>query len=626
MNGTTTGQPEKELQNLKALLLKEYDAEKAAAIAQGKSMPLERKIRRGICWTTIRLGKSYFNSLNQYVVEVLRDSDDDIEPTFEPGKSVHFFHLIADETVYLPFVCTVNYADKKRLVVSLPDLAARQTLERIDNLGVELHFNELAYRLMFEALDRAINARDGRLLAFKEIFHGARKPSFAISAASSSFPWLNPSQEEAVKMVIRAKDVAIVHGPPGTGKTTTLVEAISETLMRENQVLVCAQSNMAVDWICEKLAERNINVLRIGNPMRVSDSMLAATYEHRFAAHPEYDKLWAIRKAIRDALAAHKKGDAAHQKISRLRERATELELRIDAQVFDEARVVASTLTGAANKVLTGKRFPTLFIDEAAQALEPACWIPLAKVGRVVFAGDHQQLPPTVVSQEAIKGGLAKTLMEHCVKKMPECVKLLTVQYRMNEKIMRLSSDWFYGGKLSCAPEVKFRGILDYDYPIEWIDTSEQQSDDFKEIFVGETFSRVNKGEALLTIESLKNFLSRLGKHRIEEERYDIGVISPYKSQVQLLRKLIKAEPSFKPFRHLISCDTVDGFQGQERDIIAISLVRSNDDAQIGFLNDLRRMNVAITRARMKLFIIGNYKTMSANPFYRKLYEYANDR
>jgi predicted DNA helicase len=310
--------------------------------------------------------------------------------------------------------------------------------------------------------------------------------------------------------------------------------------------------------------------------------------------------------------------------MERLKDRATELEIRINAELFGEARVIASTLVGSANRLLEGQKFGTLFIDEAAQALEAACWIPIRRVSRVILAGDHCQLPPTVKSIAALKGGLGKTLMERIVENHPETVTLLKMQYRMNEEIMRFSSDWFYGNQVVSAPEVRYRSILDLDIPMTWIDTSQFTVDglQFTEEFVGESFGRINKAEAELTLLVLENYFSKIGKQRILDERLDVGIISPYRAQVQHLRRLIKKREFFKPYRSLISVNTVDGFQGQERDIILISLVRANDEGQIGFLRDLRRMNVAITRARMKLIILGDASTMTRHPFYKKLYDY----
>ena len=353
--------------------------------------------------------------------------------------------------------------------------------------------------------------------------------------------------------------------------------------------------------------------------------MLSFTYERRFEAHPDYELLWSIRKAIRELRAHRKRGDDKyHQKLERLKERAIELEIRINAQLFGEARVIASTLVGSSSRLLEGQKFGTLFIDEAAQALEAACWIPIRRVSRVILAGDHCQLPPTVKSIAALKGGLGKTLMERIVENKPEVVTLLKMQYRMNEEIMRFSSDWFYGNQVESAPEVKYRSILDLDIPMTWVDTSQFTVDglQFTEEFVGESFGRIDKAEAELTLLVLENYFSKIGKQRILDERLDVGIISPYRAQVQHLRRLIKKREFFKPYRSLISVNTVDGFQGQERDIILISLVRANDEGQIGFLRDLRRMNVAITRARMKLIILGDASTMTRHPFYKKLYDY----
>ena len=619
------------LQRQRMLLEIEYNHEKEEFRKQTETMGVERKVRRGDAWFPVSIGRSYYNSLNQMVVEVMRQPGSDIEHNFEAGRPVCFFTIKNDTSTagakatkggsklqYLSFTATVSYAEQDRMVVALPDSGRIVDLQRQDALGVQLFFDETSYRLMFEALDRVIRARSGRLADLRDIFY-TKAPASRYTFDAMRFPWLNASQEKAVNEVLWAKDVAVVHGPPGTGKTTTLVEAIFETLRRESQVLVCAQSNMAVDWISEKLVDRGINVLRIGNPTRVNDKMLSFTYERRFEAHPDYPQLWSIRKAIRELRQQRKHADSWHQKMDRLKSRATELELRIRSSLFGEARVIASTLTGAANRVLEGEKYSTLFIDEAAQALEAACWIAIRKAGRVVLAGDHCQLPPTVKSIMALKGGLGKTLMERIVENKPETVTLLKMQYRMNEQIMKFSSEWFYHGMVESAPTVSHRGILDYDTPMMWIDTAEC---DGKEEFVGENFGSINRAEAELTLQPLQQYLEKIGKQRILEESIDVGIISPYRAQVQLLRKELRKREFFRPYRHLLTVNTVDGFQGQERDIILISLVRSNDGGDIGFLRDLRRMNVAITRARMKLIILGSSETMTSHPFYKKLYEY----
>lgn len=667
----------------RTLLQLEYYTEKEAFRKLTEQMGMQRKVKRGDAWFPLQVGKSFYNSLNQTAIEVFRTSDQDIEHNFEFGRPVMFFmvkkmgknenqgntalqqpenasdanHKVQNSNLkgqsikYFSFTGTVSYVDGDRMVVTVPDSAPLLELQQsTDPIGVQLSFDETSYKLMFEALDRVMKAKNNRLAYLRDLFYSHQKAG-RFSFEPMKFPWLNPTQERAVNEVLWAKDVAIVHGPPGTGKTTTLVEAINETLMRESQVLVCAQSNMAVDWISEKLVDRGINVLRIGNPTRVNDKMLGFTYERRFESHADYPQLWAIRKAIRELRKNRKKGsENYHQKMDRLKSRAAEIELRINAELFGEARVIACTLVGSAHHLLEGMKFGTLFIDEAAQALEAACWIPMKRASRVILAGDHCQLPPTVKSIAALRAGLGKTLMERIAENKPEVVTLLKIQYRMNDEIMRFSSDWFYGGKVESAPQIKYRSVLDYDHPITWIDTSNEENQitiegedapedsasassaasaanqnsdlNFKEQFVGESFGRINKAEAELTLLTLAEYFTKIGKQRVLEERIDVGIISPYRAQVQYLKKLIKKYEFFKPYRRLISVNTVDGFQGQERDVILISLVRSNDEGQIGFLKDLRRMNVAITRARMKLIILGNKDTMTKHPFYKKLWEY----
>lgn len=636
----------------RTLLQLEYYTEKEAFRKLTEQMGMQRKVKRGDAWFPLQVGKSFYNSLNQTAIEVFRTSDQDIEHNFEFGRPVMFFRSEGSEELkYFSFTGTVSYVDGDRMVVTVPDSAPLLELQQsTDPIGVQLSFDETSYKLMFEALDRVMKAKNNRLAYLRDLFYSHQKAG-RFSFEPMKFPWLNPTQERAVNEVLWAKDVAIVHGPPGTGKTTTLVEAINETLMRESQVLVCAQSNMAVDWISEKLVDRGINVLRIGNPTRVNDKMLGFTYERRFESHADYPQLWAIRKAIRELRKNRKKGsENYHQKMDRLKSRAAEIELRINAELFGEARVIACTLVGSAHHLLEGMKFGTLFIDEAAQALEAACWIPMRRASRVILAGDYCQLPPTVKSIAALRAGLGKTLMERIAENKPEVVTLLKIQYRMNDEIMRFSSDWFYGGKVESAPQIKYRSVLDYDHPITWIDTSNEENQitiegedapedsastsssvsaanqnsdlNFKEQFVGESFGRINKAEAELTLLTLAEYFTKIGKQRVLEERIDVGIISPYRAQVQYLKKLIKKYEFFKPYRRLISVNTVDGFQGQERDVILISLVRSNDEGQIGFLKDLRRMNVAMTRARMKLIILGNKDTMTKHPFYKKLWEY----
>ena len=660
----------------------EYEQEKESFQLQQQARGIEHLVARGDAWLPVTVGRSYYNSLNQLCVEVFRqpppEEEEPLDHNFEFGKPVRFVKTHPQPLplregigysqdgkdaakLYTPLpqregqgvgpTCTVSYVDGDRMVISVPDgfpVGDLATLSQGSQLGVMLFFDETTYRLMFEALERTMSAK-GRLGYLRDLFYTTTRQMKAetFTFPDMGFDYLNATQEHAVNEVLRAKDVAIVHGPPGTGKTTTLVEAIYETLRREPQVLVCAQSNMAVDWISEKLVDRGLNVLRIGNPSRVNDKMLSFTYERRFESHPDYPQLWAIRKAIRELRSNHRHGDQWHQKMDRLKSRATELEIRINHDLFSQAHVIAATLVGSANRLLDGMKFGTLFIDEAAQALEAACWIAIRRAGRVILAGDHCQLPPTVKCYEALRQGLGRTLMERIAANRPEVVTLLRMQYRMHEDIMRFSSDWFYHNLMVAAPEVQHRSILDLDLPMTWIDTSSLEcrvdSVEFatampsangtavanstlntlhSKLETSQRSSLKNEGEARLTLLALQAYFELIGKERILQERTDVGIISPYRAQVQLLRQLLRKNEYLKPFRRFITVNTVDGFQGQERDVIVVSLVRSNEEGQIGFLRDLRRMNVAITRARMKVIILGDRHTLTRHPFYRKLWQY----
>ena len=613
-----------DLQQQSAMLQKEYEYEKELYRQQTREAGIPKRIQQGVCWFPVKLGADRYNSLNQLTVEVTRTETEETEHSFEYGRPVCFFRISADRQIrYFNFSAVISYVQDNKMVVVLPGPQVLPELVVTGELGVQLYFDDTSYKTMFAALREVAEAKGNRTARLREVLLG-KAPALRRETGPVRFPWLNASQEKAVNQVLCAKEVAVVHGPPGTGKTTTLVEAVYETLHRENQVMVSAQSNTAVDWIAEKLVDRGIPVLRIGNPTRVNDKMLAFTYERRFEAHSDYPELWQIRKTIREMTGRLRKSgredrERLHNQLTKLRVRATGLEIRIDTELFTEARVIACTLVGAASRVLERKRFSSLFIDEAAQAIDAACWIAISRADRVILAGDHCQLPPTIKCIEAARGGLGRTLLEKVVLHKPETVSLLKIQYRMHEDIMRFPSRWFYHDELEAAPEVKYRGILDFDTPVSWIDTSEL---DLQEKAVAEGTGRLNTGEAELLVRELKNYMERIGIRRILEEHIDFGVISPYRAQVHYLRHLLKKEPFFRPCRRLITVHTVDGFQGQERDVIMISLVRANEKGQIGFLRDLRRMNVAITRARMKLLILGEAVTLTRHPFYRELYEY----
>ena len=614
------------LQRLAELLKKEMAYEREAYALSLTADRIGSRMQEPGCRYPITLGRNEYNALDQLVLTLTYEvAEDETDIEFEPGKPVSLFYLSdnGQSVKELPYQCFVEQADVGIMGITLPNKSALQSIKALDEnhlLGIQIGIDTTSYRVMLDALSQAMHSDNEKFVHLRDTLIGPLHPSYR-NLPRLSFPWLNLSQQEAVQKVIEAQEVSIVHGPPGTGKTTTLVEAIIETLQRETQVMVCAPSNAAVDWISEQLSRRGVNVLRIGNPLRMSNEMLDCSYERRYAAHPDYAELWSIRRTLREGHVGDGKSREKQARLAKLRDRATELEIRIQYDLFDQARVVSCTLIGSAYHILEHKHFSTLFIDEAAQALEPACWAAILKADRVIFSGDHQQLPPTIKCLEAARGGLDQTLMQKVAKSKPESVSMLTVQYRMNKEIMGFSSRWFYHGKLTAAPQVANQLVSPIDTPLMWLDTSQCHFGE-KE---SRTLSRSNAEEARMLIHTLRDYIEMIGIGKIQDERVDFGIISPYRAQVRLIRKLLRWQRFFRTLRKQISVNSVDGFQGQERDVIIISMVRDNEKGTIGFLRDLRRMNVAITRARMKLIILGNAETLEKHKFYRELIEYVKE-
>ena len=604
--------------HLRQLVALELEEERRAyqRSLEDKGLSFSASIREPACRYPVRLGNTAYNPMGQLTLELRYEvGEDEVELDFEPGKPVTMFYMADNGAKELQHQCYVERVGDGMMTVSLPSKAAEQSIRAIADrhlLGVQLGIDNTSFRVMTEALTEAEHKDDERFVRLREVLLGQRQPSFR-TLPQLSFPWLNRSQQDAIQHAVECQEVSIIHGPPGTGKTTTLVETIIETLQRETQVLVCAPSNAAVDWISEQLMRRGIHVLRVGNPLRMSDEMLDCSYERRYAAHPDYHELWSIRKELRGGK-GELKGDRRHK----LQLREMELEIKINADLFEQARVVSCTLIGSAYHIMERRRFSTLFIDEAAQALEPACWAAILKADRVVMGGDHQQLPPTVKSMEAAKGGLADTLMQKVVRLWPRAVSLLTVQYRMNKDIMAFPSRWFYHGQLQASPDAAQRLVSPLDTALMWIDTSQISNSEFR-ISNG---SISNSQEARLVIHTLRDYIEMISPQRIESERVDFGIITPYRGQARLIRRLLKMQHYFRRLKRQITVGTVDGFQGRERDVIVISLVRDNADGSIGFLRDLRRMNVAMTRARMKLIIVGNADTLGHHRFYNALIEH----
>lgn len=623
---------DEELRKVQSLLKQEKEEELAQYKARMSGSSYNELRKQGLCWYPVRIEKTSFDSGERLIVRISRPKEHTDAHQFQSGKPVTFFANIPglNDDDFVNGV--VNQVKEQEMLITL---SSDDLPEWIYSgcLGVQLLFDEVSYREMERAMAFVIQTDDDRIDHLKNILLGDVAAQFITESAPIQTEHLNSSQNHALNLVKQAQDVAIIHGPPGTGKTTTLVEAILQTLKEEEQVLVCAPSNAAVDLLVEKLDEQQLEVVRIGNPARVNEEQLSRTLDARIAHHQYYKDLKAIRKKADEyrAMAAKYKRTFGpsereqrrllYDEASKLRDEAEQLAFFIANDIMAKAQVIATTLVGAANYALKGKRFRTVFIDEAAQALEPATWIPILKADRVIFAGDHCQLPPTIKSFEAAKAGLSVTLFEKAIKRNKADV-MLTEQYRMNEKIMHFPSRIFYENQLVAAAGVATATIFPEDMPVEFVDTA---GTGYFEQTNEETFSIYNEEEARLLIRHFTDYIHQLEAMELLSSVKNIGIISPYKAQVTLLQEALKESEVWELVSGRLSINTVDAFQGQERDVIYISMVRSGENGEIGFLSDIRRMNVAMTRARRKLVIIGDSATICSNPFYDKFVDYVNE-
>ena len=653
---------QKELRHVQALMHLEQKEDAAQFKLKNAKATIKERQKRGLTWYPVVITKEDIGFGSKVVLELERPADKQDLHLFQVGSNAALFGNLpgyseADRPTINGVITGVR-RNKLLLATSkedMPDWVQNGDTPEggklgTSKLGVDLTFDEISYREMNNALAEVVRAHGNRLAELRDVLLGARQASFREHKADDLFypSPLNDSQLAAVRHVITAQDVAIIHGPPGTGKTTTLVQAILETIRRERRVLVCAPSNTAVDLLTEKLAERGVNVIRMGNPSRVSDLLLEHTLDARVMAHPSYAKMRAMREtAAQHRNTASQSADVharqfgfegrEHRRLLRdeartLSQAADDLERFITEDVLESVQVITSTLVGASNRNIRHLDFETVFIDEAAQALEPGCWIPIAKGQRVVLAGDHHQLPPTVKSEKAARDGLRETLFEKCIKRQPATARMLTVQYRMHEQIMAFSCERFYGSQLEAHQSVRYAGLEAYDesfapdLPVEFIDTAGLG---FYEITIPESRSTANPEEADLLLKRLTQLLEPLepydqAEHEHSHDSLTIGVIAPYRAQINYLKDAIEENTALNGLQHrrTLSVGTVDSFQGQERDIIAISLTRSNHHGEIGFLSDIRRMNVGMTRAKRKLLLVGDSSTLSSNPFFVDLLAY----
>ena len=646
---------EHELRHVRALLQLEQQEDQAQFKLKNASASIKERRRRGLTWYPVTITQEDIGFGGKVVLELERPAHRQDLHLFQVGKNACVFsnapgYSGPDRPVLSGVVTSVR---RNKLVLAttkeeLPDWVINVNNPNGSSLGIDLTFDEVSYREMHQAMNDVIGAHGNRLAELRDVLLGVRQASYREPKADDLFypSALNDSQLVAVRHVISAQDVAIIHGPPGTGKTTTLVQAILETIRRERRVLVCAPSNTAVDLLTEKLAERGVNVIRMGNPSRVSDLLLKHTLDAGVMAHPSYAKMHSMRQTAeqhRDTASELAKegvrnfGFEGRQHRQQLREEARtlrqaadDLERFMTEDVLESVQVITCTLVGASHRHMRHLSFETVFIDEAAQALEPGCWIPIAKGQRLVLAGDHHQLPPTVKSEKAAREGLRETLFEKCIQRQPNTARMLTTQYRMHEQIMGFSSDKFYGGQLVPHASVRHAGLEAYDLrfapdlPVEFIDTA---GCGYQEVAIPESRSTANPEEAHLLLERLAQLLAPYDAAEHDEHQHtplSIGVIAPYRAQINYLKDAIEDSEVLNGLllQRRLSVGTVDSFQGQERDIIAITLTRSNPQGEIGFLSDIRRMNVGMTRARRKLLLVGDSSTLCSHPFFGELLAY----
>ena len=640
----------------------EQQEDQAQFKLKNASASIKERRRRGLTWYPVTITQEDIGFGGKVVLELERPAHRQDLHLFQVGAAAALFsgapgYSGPDRPVVSGVVTRVR---RNKLLLAttkeaLPDWVRDGSNLNGSILGVDLTFDEVSYREMNQALSAVMAAHGNRLAELRDVLLGVQPARFREPQADDLFypSALNDSQLAAVRHVVTAQDVAIIHGPPGTGKTTTLVQAILETIRRERRVLVCAPSNTAVDLLTEKLAERGVNVIRLGNPSRVSDLLLQHTLDAGVMAHASYAKMHAMRQTAeqhRQTASERVRHFGFEERERRLwlreeartlRQAADDLERFMTEDVLESVQVITCTLVGASNRAIRHLGFETVFIDEAAQALEPGCWIPIAKGQRLVLAGDHHQLPPTVKSEKAAREGLRETLFEKCIQRQPNTARMLKVQYRMHAHIMGFSSQKFYGGQLVAHPSVRDADLAAYDprfnsprfndprfapdLPVEFIDTA---GCGYQELAIPESRSTANPEEAHLLLERLAQLLAQLsepGEPSDPDLRpLTIGVIAPYRAQINYLKDAIEDSAVLNDLllQRRLSVGTVDSFQGQERDIIAITLTRSNPQGEIGFLSDIRRMNVGMTRARRKLLLVGDSSTLCRHPFFGELLAY----
>ncbi len=600
--------PEKLIELLKIEKKEDYRQYQFKMVQSG----IHDRVREGMTWFPVGLESQFFTVGERITLEFRRKKPS--KHAFQVGANVGVFHGENEER-FVSGVVSYLQDEVMRVILDQPD---KPEFIHGDRLGINLLFDDMTYREMGRVMQQVAAASNDRVAELRDLFYGKRT-AMRQSATYIPFPLLNGKQNEAINLLLQAKDMGFVHGPPGTGKTITLVRTIQEVVRREKQVLVCAPSNAAVDLLVEKLVEKEINVLRIGHPARLTPEVMENSLDARVGKHPFYKELRTLRRKsdeLKQVANSHsgKNGNGFKRKqlyreSKQLRGESRKLENYISQSLVGAAEVIACSLVGANHQLIKDVQFKTVFIDEATQAMEPACWIPMVKAQRVFMSGDHFQLPPTIKSRIAAKDGLETTLFEQGILNQPEQSRMLEVQYRMRPEIMAFSNKKFYQGKLRVAPQI-LESVYDYESAVLFIDTA---GADFNESLNKETLSTYNSDEAQFLIRHLESY---------GHPHKSVAIIAPYKAQIEVLNKLIRQSDILASYRHTVQANTVDAFQGQERDVIYISLTRSNPEGVIGFLSEYRRLNVAITRAKERLVMVGDSATLGHDVFFREMIEY----
>lgn len=616
-----------QLSHLRDLVQLEREEERKLHLEVIQRLPLIQRIEKGYSWYPVQVTNTGYSVGARPFVILTRSGEEDHQ--FRAGTSVNLFTQQAH--VNRPQVSgVIQFVKKERMKIILSGQDVPDWIGG-GQVGVDLMFDERTYKEMDRALVVLQEVKEGRIAELRDIIMGFKPTRGGFEMTGLTLPdYLNESQQKAVKEIVSNEDLVLVHGPPGTGKTTTLVAAVEQLAQIESTILFTAPSNTAADLVTIRMAQLGLKVCRIGNISRVDEDVMEHTLEMQLAQHPDTKEIKKLRKEaaqLRQSGKQWKRGPEGGQKrgelfreAGRLTGWATQLEDRLLHHVLDTAQVIICTLVGAASSLLNGREFRTCIIDEAAQALEPACWIPILKSSRVVLAGDPFQLPPTVKCREAEQKGFAITLMEKCLQRLGDQARLLEVQYRMNENIMGFSNAYFYQNRLQAAP-----GVASWTLPntsltesVAFIDTA---GTGFEEQLQVRFQSRYNEEEIMVGLEHLYLLIGSIPP---EEDLPSIAFISPYREQVLRARDIIEAD---EKLAHLdITVKTIDGFQGQERDVVYLSLVRSNTKNEIGFLKDYRRMNVAITRARKQLVVIGDSATVCIDPFFAGFMDYVEKK